>query len=77
MIARLLASVGFPVAAVGLTILGMATSESVRNDDQLNLGLYLIIGGMIAGIIGLVLAIAFQFMGVRGRRPDDYPTRRF
>jgi hypothetical protein len=55
MIARILASVGFPAAAVGFTILGMATSESVRNDDQLNLGLYLIIGGMIAGIIGLVM----------------------
>mgnify|MGYP001143036487 CR=1 FL=1 len=55
MIARLLASIGFPVAAVGLTILGMATSESVRNDDQLNLGLYLIIGGLIAGIIGVIM----------------------
>lgn len=55
MIARLLASVGFPVAAVGLTILGMATSESVRNDDQLNLGLYLIVGGLIAGVVGVVL----------------------
>jgi uncharacterized membrane protein len=55
MIARLLASVGFPVAAVGFTILGMATAESVRNDDQLNLGLYLIIGGMIAGIVGVIM----------------------
>jgi hypothetical protein len=55
MIARLLASIGFPLAGVGLTILGMATSESVRNDDQLNLGLYLIIGGMIAGIIGVIM----------------------
>ena len=55
MIARILAAIGFPVAAVGLTILGMATSESVRNDDQLNLGLYLIIGGLIAGVLGVVL----------------------
>lgn len=55
MIARLLASIGFPVAAVGLVVFGMATSESVRNDSQANLGLYLLVGGLIVGVIGVFM----------------------
>ena len=63
MIARILASVGFPAAAVGFTVLGMATSYSVRDDDMFNIGLYLIIGGMIAGIIGVVMYRASEAKG--------------
>jgi len=65
MLARILASVGFPVAAVGLTILGMATSASVPAEHrvewgfidmtQFDLGLWLIIGGLIVGIIGVIM----------------------
>ncbi|CAN5698990.1 hypothetical protein BH09CHL1_BH09CHL1_15320 [soil metagenome] len=54
MIARILVSLGFPVSAIGLVIFGMATAESIRNDDQANLGLYLMFGGFIVGIIGVL-----------------------
>ena len=32
---------------------------------------------MIAGIIGLVIALAVMFMGNDRRSPDEYPTRRY
>jgi hypothetical protein len=53
MIARLLVSIGFPIAAVGLVVIGMATSMSVPDDDMTNQGLYMLIGGTVAGIIGI------------------------
>lgn len=53
MIARILVSLGFPVATIGLVIFGMATAESIRNDDQANLGLALLIGGFVIGVIGV------------------------
>jgi len=53
MIARLLVSLGWPIAAVGLTIFGMATSLATPSDSQENIGLILMIGGTIAGTIGI------------------------
>lgn len=54
MIARILVSLGFPVATVGLVVYGMAVSESMRNDDQANFGLAVLIGGFIVGVIGVI-----------------------
>jgi len=53
MIARILVSLGFPVATIGLVIFGMATSESIRNDDQANYGLATLIIGFVVGVIGV------------------------
>lgn len=53
MIARILVALGFPIAAVGLTILGMGTSMAVPDSDMKNLGMILMIGGTIAGVIGI------------------------
>jgi hypothetical protein len=53
MIARILVSLGFPVAAIGLVVYGMAVSESMRNDGQANLGLAVLIGGFVVGVIGV------------------------
>jgi hypothetical protein len=54
MIARILVSLGFPVAAIGLVVFGMAGAESIRNDDQANFGLAVMIGGFIVGVIGVL-----------------------
>jgi hypothetical protein len=53
MIARLLVSLGFPIAAVGLVVIGMATSMSVPDEGLTNQGLILMIGGTLAGVIGI------------------------
>jgi hypothetical protein len=53
MIARILVSLGFPIAAVGLVVIGMATSMSVPDDGMRDQGLYMLIGGTVAGIIGI------------------------
>jgi membrane protein DedA with SNARE-associated domain len=66
MIARILVSLGFPVSAVGLVIFGMATSESIRNDDQANLGLALLIGGFVVGILGVLWYRANEARADRG-----------
>lgn len=53
MIARILVSLGFPVATIGLVVFGMATAESMRNDDQANYGLAMLIIGFVVGVIGV------------------------
>ncbi|MCC6704316.1 MAG: hypothetical protein IT334_05525 [Thermomicrobiales bacterium] len=53
MIARILVALGFTIASVGLTVFGMGTSMSVPDQDLENLGLYLMIGGTVAGVIGI------------------------
>lgn len=55
MIARLLAAIGFTASAVGLTVYGMGTSMSQRNTDLTDLGLALLIGGFVAGLIGVAI----------------------
>ena len=54
-------------------ILRYAVDFQVTGIEIHTIGLIL----MIVGIIGLVIALAVQFMGDRGRKPDDYPTRRY
>ncbi|MEZ4497747.1 MAG: hypothetical protein R2845_13450 [Thermomicrobiales bacterium] len=53
MIARILVALGFPIAAVGLTIYGMGTSMAVPDSDMMDLGMIMMVGGVIAGIIGI------------------------
>ena len=53
MIARILVALGFTIAAVGLTVYGMGTAMSIPNKDMEHLGLYMMIGGTIAGVIGI------------------------
>ena len=58
--------------AVG-AILRYAVTVSVEGVELDTVGLIL----MIAGIIGLVIALAVTFMGSDRRDPDEYPTRRY
>ena len=53
MIARILVALGFPIAAVGLTIYGMGTSMAVPDSHMMDLGMIMMVGGVIAGIIGI------------------------
>jgi hypothetical protein len=53
MIARILVSLGFPIAAVGLVVFGMGTAMAVPDKDLESLGLWLLAGGTIAGVIGI------------------------
>ena len=58
--------------AVG-AILRYAVTITVEGVEIDTVGLIL----MIAGIIGLVIALAVTFMGSDRRNPDEYPTRRY
>jgi Domain of unknown function (DUF6458) len=58
--------------AVG-AILRYAVTVSIEGIELDTVGLIL----MIAGIIGLVIALALMFMGSDRRGPDEYPTRRY
>ena len=58
--------------AVG-AILRYAVTVSIEGIELDTVGLIL----MIAGIIGLVIALAVMFMGHDRRSPDEYPTRRY
>jgi predicted permease len=52
MVARLLASLGSVAAAVGLVVFGMGTSFVEPDDPLVNLGIILMVGGVIAAIVG-------------------------
>jgi multisubunit Na+/H+ antiporter MnhG subunit len=52
MIARLLASLGAVAAAVGLVIFGMGTAFVEPDDSLIHLGIILMVGGVIAAVIG-------------------------
>ena len=58
--------------AVG-AILRYAVNVSIEGIELETVGLIL----MIAGIIGLVIALAVTFMGGDRRHPDEHPTRRY
>jgi hypothetical protein len=58
--------------AVG-AILRYAVTVSVEGVELDTVGLIL----MIAGIIGLIIALAVMFIGNDRRSADDYPTRRY
>ncbi|MFL5758633.1 MAG: hypothetical protein ACJ789_02780 [Thermomicrobiales bacterium] len=55
MIARLLVSIGSVAASVGLVVFGMGTSFVESDDSLINLGLGLMIGGVIAAVVGAVI----------------------
>jgi membrane protein DedA with SNARE-associated domain len=52
MIARLLVAFGASIAAVGFTILGMATSYVKHDDDMKNISFILMAAGVAATVIG-------------------------
>ena len=52
MFARLLASLGSVAAAVGLVVFGMGTAFIEPDDSLVNLGIILMVGGLIAAVIG-------------------------
>jgi Domain of unknown function (DUF6458) len=58
--------------AVG-AILRYAITVTVEGIELDTVGLIL----MIAGIIGLIIALAVMFVGSDRRGPDEYPTRRY
>ena len=58
--------------AVG-AILRYAVTVSIEGIELDTVGLIL----MIAGIIGLVIALALMFVWNDRRGPDEYPTRRY
>lgn len=72
MIARLLAAVGFPASAVGLTVYGMATSMSQKDETLANQSLALMIGGFIVGMIGIAIYRAQESRSTP--RSDDYSS---
>ena len=58
--------------AVG-AILRYAITVTIEGIELQTVGLIL----MIAGIIGLVIAVAITFLGRDRGHPDEYPTRRY
>ncbi len=52
---RILTAVGLPIAGAGLIVYGMGASHAIPSDSTMNIGLIMIIGGLIAGIIGIML----------------------
>ncbi|HEX2232199.1 MAG TPA: DUF6458 family protein, partial [Thermoleophilaceae bacterium] len=58
--------------AVG-AILRYAVTVSIEGVELDTVGLIL----MIAGIIGLIIALAVMFIGNDRRSADEYPTRRY
>jgi hypothetical protein len=53
-LSMILAAIGFPTAAVGLTIYGMATSYAIRDDSMASTATLLMVAGMVAGIVGVI-----------------------
>ena len=54
-ISRILTSLGAVVASSGLVVYGMGASYSSPGDFEVNLGLWMMILGVIAAIVGIVL----------------------
>jgi hypothetical protein len=71
MVARLLVSLGSVAAAVGLVVFGMGTSFVVSDDSLTNLGLILMIGGLIATVIGGVI---YRMTEVKSTPVAERPT---
>ncbi|MBA2521598.1 MAG: hypothetical protein H0V24_18225 [Chloroflexia bacterium] len=53
-IARWLVALGSVAAAVGLTLVGMATSTLQPMDDLIQLSVILMIGGLAAFVVGML-----------------------
>ncbi len=52
---RILTALGLPVSASGLIIYAMGASYVIPSDSTMNIGLVMMIGGLIVGIIGIVM----------------------
>lgn len=65
-VGRWLAALGAVVAAVGFTLVGMATSYIQTIESMLTFGLVLTVGGIVALAVGLV-------MNAAANRPDRTP----
>jgi septal ring-binding cell division protein DamX len=50
---RILAALGAAIAPVGLVIYGIGSAYREQSDSHVNLGLGLIIGGLVALLLGL------------------------
>ena len=53
-ISMILAAIGFPVATVGLTIYGMSSSYTIRDEGMGGIGMWLMVAGFIAGVVGVL-----------------------
>lgn len=53
-VSRWLVALGSVVAAVGFTLLGIATSYVQAVDSMVTLGVVMMVGGVIALIVGLI-----------------------
>ena len=54
-VARWVIAFGVVGAAVGLTVLGMGTSFVDPDDGMITIGLVLMVGGIVAAVIGAVV----------------------
>jgi hypothetical protein len=54
-ISRLMVALGSVTAAVGLVIVGMATSTLQPMQDLIQLSIYMMIGGLAVFVIGMLL----------------------
>lgn len=55
-VSRILTALGLVVASVGLTVYGIGVAFVEPEDFQRNLGLIMMIGGVIAAAIGIVMS---------------------
>lgn len=54
-IVRLMVALGAVAAAVGLTIVGIATSTFQPMDDLIRLGVILMVGGLAVFVVGMLI----------------------
>lgn len=52
---RILSAAGLSIASAGLIVYGMGGSHAIPSDSTMNIGLILMVGGLIAAIVGIVL----------------------
>jgi hypothetical protein len=52
---RILAALGLPISVSGLIIYAIGASHVIPNDSTMNIGMIMMIGGLIAGIVGIVM----------------------
>ena len=55
-VSRILTALGLAVASTGLIIYGIATSFYETPEGQMNLGLLLMVAGVIATVVGVVMS---------------------
>jgi len=79
-LARWLVALGAVAAAVGFTLVGMATSYIQTVDSLLTLGLALMIGGLVVFVVGLIANASFERahgerpIGPAAAHPEDEPA---